>query len=262
MDYINKNRSFSSCMAEGYRLFQGNLKNVFLTTWKELCCSSILFAGLVTLCCYGQSVITAAFTALTFIALLVAFILFKASIFDMIDYHPYTWNIRRMAKLVIGVLFLVLCYWGIAKLIHLTKISASTISFIVGCIHFALTCIALPLLNMAFEFMIEEKPKLLDAYKNGLRHWGFLMLIAFLSGLICATLFLIVCAPLGSLLYCYFSNAIGMSGGEPNGLPSYFPFMVFFFSATTFYFIFYIQTWQTFAFAYAHGSITFKQEKE
>lgn len=259
MEQLNKNRSFSSCIREGYRLFQGNMRNIFVSTWKQLALTSVLFAALTWVAIYATE--TAWPTILLGMLFVEGMVLFKARVFDMIDYRPYLWNIRRM-ECVLGIaLLVVLLFVGAAAgLRHLPLAGAAAWGTMAGT-FIVLFVLTLPLLFVCFDLMMAERPKAWRAYKTGLRRWGFLFLSVLLSSLICVVVLGLLTAPLAMAVHSATANQAGMAAGDPSGVPAYFPYLLVGTAALTCYACLYVQTWQTFAMAFAYGSISFKKQE-
>lgn len=259
MEHINKNRSFSSCIREGYRLFQGNMRNIVVSSWKELTGASLLFAATLTSwLCFTTPMVTTALAVL-FVA---CFVLFKARIFDMLDYRSYWWNIRRMGIVIpVAVVAVALVAAPLAARGWL-PVSPLASWAIVGGVSFVIACLMLPLLHVCLDIMMNEKPSPAKAYKTGLRRWGFLFLTVLLSMLICAIIFAIVWSPLAISIHSALADKAGIALGDPSGLPTYFPYLLFGTAALTFFATLYIQTWQTFAMAFAYGSLSYKNEQQ
>lgn len=254
MEHINKNRSFSSCIREGYKLFRENMRNIFISTWKQLAVSSLCFAALVLTWVYtDQSLLMVLLAVLTVEGL----VLFKARVFDMIDYRPYLWNILRMEGVCVMALMAVLLLGLVA--IGCQSLQTAPLLFMILSLCL-LAVLLLPLFNVSLELMLEEKAHPWQAYKNGLRRWGFLFLAILLSAMVCGVIFAVVCTPLAIAVYSAVSNEAGIAAGDPSGLPGYFPYLLALTAFVSFYAMLYIQTWQTFAMAFAHGSISYKHE--
>lgn len=254
MEHINKNRSFSACIREGYKLFRENMRNILISTWKQLTLTGVFFASLMMALIYTDYIWLQGFLA---VLSLESLVLFKARVFDMIDYRPYLWNILRM-ELVCVLAVAVLAIFCLAA-----KVSSITpaFPFLIATVTLVLLFIvALPLLNVGLDLMMEEKTHPWKAYKTGFRRWGFLFLTVLLSAMICGVVFGIVTTPLAIAVFSATSNQAGIAAGDPSGLPSYFPTLLFLTAFLTAFATLYIQTWQTFAMAFVHGSISYKHE--
>lgn len=259
MEHINKNRSFSSCIREGYRLFRGNLRNIFVSSWKELTATSLLFAALMSAAVYFDSLIACIVLLLAFLE---CFVRFKACVFDMIDYRPYKWNVRRMRQVMVMALAVALL---LSVPILVTRVflePTATYRLVATAVCAVLACLLLPLLQVGLDIMMAEHPRPWKAFCAGLRRWGFLFLMVLLSGMICSVVLAIVGAPLAIALYSAVADQQGLQAGDPSGLPSWFAVLLFLTATLSFYATFYIQTWQTFSMAFAYGSISYKQEKQ
>lgn len=259
MEHINKNRSFSSCIREGYQLFRGNLRNIMVSAWKELLGTSLCFAALVTaLACQWSGLGIGALIVL----LLVCLIAFKARVFDMIDYRPYLWNMRRMA-VVLGVVAVAVLLLAAPPCLAVAAALTDGLTALITAIAWTLILIVgMPVFHVCLDIMMSEKPTPARAYKDGLRRWGFIFLTVLLSTLICAVVFSVVCAPFAIALHAALADHAGIASGDPSGLPTWFPALLFLTAAVTALATLYIQTWQTFAMAFAYGSISYKQTEQ
>lgn len=259
MELINKNRSVSSCIREGYRLFRGNLRNILVSSWKELTAASLLFATLVSVAVYMDSLVACAVLVLAFLE---CFVRFKACVFDMIDYRPYKWNVRRMRVVVVMALAAVVVLSSPAVVASVLGEPSSASRITVAAVSAVLLCLLLPLLQVGLDIIMAEHPRPWKAFLAGLRRWGFLFLMVLLSGLICSVVMVIVGAPLSIALYSAVADQQGLAAGDPTGLPSWFAALLYLTAAVSFFAAFYIQTWQTFAMAFAYGSISYKKEQQ
>lgn len=259
MELINKNRSFSSCIREGYHLFRGNMRNIFISTLKQLTAASLIFAVLVCVGIYADNDIA---SGLLFFLFLEALVFFKARIFDMIDYRPYGWNIRRMERVLVIAICTAMPFVAVLIAHNYSPLSQPITALCTIAALLVLAILALPMLHVGFNIMMTERPNAIRAYSKGLRRWGFIFLTMLLSTMICCVIFGIVCTPLAIAIYSTISNQAGMAAGDPSGLPSYFPVLLFVTSFITLYTTLFIQTWQTFAMAFAYGSISYKPENE
>lgn len=229
MEQIYKYRSFSASIASGYKLFRSNIKTILYRSWIE----AIAFGLLTGLTLMFSALHNQVAAIVSFILLIVASAFWNGRLFQLID------GGKAIDKL-----------WRAAR---------ATVVFIVFLI---LPLIGIPLLNVIMEIMLEEKPRLGRALKTGFRHWGYLFLTLLLSGLIMLLLSLILGIPLNICLYGLIKNKIGLEIGDPSGLPSSFPIILFFVGMFTGFIFLFVQLWQTYAFAFAHGSILIRDKRK
>lgn len=255
MEHINKHRSPSSCIREGYALFRGNMKNIFVTSRKELLAASLLISALVyVLVYYPSAPLIAVFAALSF----EGFVFFKARIFDMINYRPYKWNVLRMNIVMLLALAVCCLLVGTGFLLQVLETNGA----LLGAALLGILLVAIPMVAVTLQLMLAEKHRALHAYIEGCKHYGALVLTIGLSTLICCCILAVICTPMAIAIYAAISNQSGIAAGDPNGLPTYFPYLLFLISFLTIYATLYVQTWQTYAMAFLHGSITYKPEKQ
>lgn len=227
MEQIYKYRSFSASIASGYKLFRANLRTILYKSWIEAVSFALLF-GLTLVMAALE--LKAAFVCAA-LALLVSTVFWNGRLFQLIDGGTPKDKLWRAARaVVVGILFMLLPFIGI------------------------------PLLNVMMEIMLEEHPKVGKALKTGFKHWGYLFLTLLMSGLIMMALSLVLAIPLYICIYGIISNHLGMLAGDPSGLPASFPVILFFVGMLTAFIFLFAQLWQTYAFAYAHGAILYREE--
>lgn len=222
MEQIYKYRSFSASIASGYKLFRSNIRTILTKSWIEAIGVGVV-VGL-ALMFIALRLNVAFYCALA--ALVIALILWNARLFQLIDGGKWAEKFRRSIGAMVATLLFT-----------------------------ALPLVGIPLMNTAMETMLEEKPSLKGSLATGFRHWGYLLLTLLISGLIMFLLSLVICVPLYICLYALFANQIGIESGDPDGLPSSFPMILFFVGMLTSVIWIFVQLWQTYALAYAHGAI-------
>jgi len=102
--------------------------------------------------------------------------------------------------------------------------------------------------------MVGENPAKWNM-RNALRHSGFILSTAILSGIICVSVFALVCMPLIIVLSTIAMDNNGIASGDPSGLPGYFNILLFTVSSISAFVILHIQVWQTFVSCFVHGAI-------
>lgn len=222
MEQIYKYRSFSASIASGYKLFRANIRTILSKSWIEALASGlILGAGLVSMAyrCKIAVIICA-------IALVIAVIFWNGRLFQLIDGGKPKEKLWRATKAMI---------WSIPFCL--------------------LPLIGVPIINVVMEIMLEEKPKIGRALKTGFRHWGYLFSTLLMSCIIILLLSLVLCVPLYICFYGLIKNNYGIEYGDPSGLPSSFPYILLFVGTLTGFIFPFIQLWQTYALAFAHGAI-------
>lgn len=188
---LYKNRSVSSCMAEGYKLYLHNNKNLVLSTWKEALATALCFAVLVVLAAqYGSEgywIKVGAGIAAT----LVAYIFFKMKMYRSMEENPLRWK-------PVGVL----------------------------------------------------------------RRLGFYLSYKLLAAVIALPVVAVVCIPLSLTVYATVSNYLGLQSGDPDGVPAYFPYLLFVTAALTMLSLLYLLAWNVLVRCYIQGSIQSKNAKK
>lgn len=229
MDQIYKYRSFSASIASGYKLFRSNIRTILAKSWIEALVMGIVF-GLLLVATYLKSIVGIVVAGIAFI---VAFVFWVERLFVLID-GGKTWD----------------------------KLRRSAIMTVISVFFLALPLIGVPIVNVMMEVMLEEHPKPLRALATGFRHWGYLFLMLLMSGMIMALLSAVICIPLYICLYGLVGNYMGMMAGDPSGLPESFPVILFFVGTLTMFVMVFVQIWQTYALAYAHGAILTRDNRK
>lgn len=222
MEQIYKYRSFSASIASGYKLFRSNIRTILVRSWIEAIAFGAIF-GLVLVSFAFRSTIL---EIVSLLALVISTIFWNGRLFQLIDGGKPKEKLWRATKATL---------WSIP--------------------FWAIPLLGIPFINVIMETMLEEKPHVGKALKTGFRHWGYLFSILIMSCIIMLAISLVLCIPLYICIYGLISNNLGMGFGDPSGLPASFPFILFFVGALTGFIFLFVQLWQTYAFAYAHGAI-------
>ena len=222
MDQIYKYRSFSASLASGYKLFRANIRTILIGSWIEALVFGVILG--LTLVAFYFHYLPAEIAAIA--ALVVASIFWNGRLFQLIDGGKPKEKLWRATKAMM---------WAIP--------------------FFVVPLICIPCINVAMETMLEEQPRPVKALFTGFKHWGYLFSTLLMSCIIMVALSLVLCIPLYICVYGVISDHIGVSGGDPSGLPTLFPLILFFVGALTGFFFLFAQLWQTYALAYAHGAI-------
>lgn len=229
MEQIYKYRSFSASIASGYKLFRSNIRTILAKSWIEALAMGITF-GLLLVGCYKASALGICLAAVAFVVALVFWI-------------------ERLFVLIDG---------GTLK----DKLWRAAVTTVVGVLFLTLPLIGAPLINVMMEIMLEEHPKPLKALATGFKHWGYLFLMLLMSGMIMAILIAVICIPLNISIYGLIVDHIGTVAGDPSGLPSTFPIILFFVGTLTMFVMVFVQIWQTYAIAYSHGAILTRDNRK
>lgn len=229
MEQIYKYRSFSASIASGYKLFRSNIRTILFRSWIEAVAFGLISGlALAFFALHMQSWLIGSLTAL-----LIASVFWNGRVFQLIDGGKAADKLRRAAiATIIGIFFVVLPLIGV------------------------------PLINVMMEVMLEEHPKAAKALKTGFKHWGYLFLTLLMSSLIMALLSLVLGIPLYICLYGLVKNDLGIAVGDPTGLPESFPIIIFFVGTLTAFIFLFVQLWQTYALAYAHGAILTREQSK
>jgi len=131
----------------------------------------------------------------------------------------------------------------------------------------ALVCfvLILPIYNVYMSYIIDHSKGLLKTlttqYGKSLRHWGMLFAIFIVTAIILAMIMVVLALPLMILMYADNINTLGMSQGDPSGLPATFSLLMVITMFVVTMASYYIYMIVYAVMYYAYGSIE-TQEKE
>lgn len=281
---VYKIRSVSACLKAAAVLLRTNLKTVVKKLWLPALAIAIVKALIVTGSMHiteasvlhqPVSILASTATGLLTLLLLAAECWFFAWLFDSLNEHGKKWNTMRSAKIMVVVILLNLlfaCFTGGLAIAFLhTKAAANmTIGqFYAGMfgggllLYLILLLALLPLVYFFTKYMMEKETSLRrglwSELKPGYKHYGFLLSALLLAGFITVIIAWVVKMPDSILGYSYLSSLIGMSKGDPSGLPSYFNIIVFASGVITDFILCFVAAWNLFVSFYVYGSI---EEKE
>lgn len=122
--------------------------------------------------------------------------------------------------------------------------------------------LALPLWYSSWKYLIEPDRKLPRVigrdYVTGLRHWGYLFIIALLTFIIVGVIDVVLYMPMAIAGQAMAFDNMGKTMGDASGLPSYFMVMVFFTALIIAFVSTYVLTWVGITFYYGYGNIEAK----
>ena len=270
-DILLKDRSSRACISTGYRLYMSNFKRIFRASWF----AALLFA--IVISASGTMMILrprlAPFSALL---LIIVEVLFTSYGFSALKQHQQTGTINwapRWFNLDVPIFVRTLKAWlnmiviyllvfvfmaGVATLSALYLSSYTAIGLI--CLIGLLAGIfLLPLAYTNTRYVLTDGvgywKDLRERYGMGLRRWGFIFLVFFVTALIISVFSLITSLPAVILTIANQTATIGYLTGDPLGMPSYIPWL----AAVVFLLIGFIQTYVMLSFLfpiyYMYGSI-------
>ena len=278
-DILQKDRSVRACISSGYRLYTSNFKRIFRYSWV----AAIVYAVITSIA--GTLMIT--HPELTFVSLPLFIIieaLFLSYGFAVLKQHQETgsivwaprWfsiNTHIFVRTIIAWLWtLVICIIlgcilavvGIAAAKYLSNYTAIACFVLFNVLIFVFF---LPLLYTNMRYVLTDGigywQNLHERYGIGMRRWGFIFLILFITALIGAVCAVITSFPAIILSIAGNEANMGYLTGDPYNMPSYIGWL----AAAVFLIIGFIQAYIVLSFLfplyYMYGAIdTHEKEKK
>ncbi|MDO4159723.1 MAG: hypothetical protein Q4D41_04635 [Prevotellaceae bacterium] len=272
-----KNRSYTACVSESFRIMSGNIKTIFFHTWLYALILSLaiaFYASFITQLTFkGYDMALSIGVLVSVIVMICAEVLYYARTMTLLNHQTFKKNNIRCAKIMclyIGFSILIGIIYSILAFILLGD--KPTISLddpmllVFPAISLVIMLVTLPYIYVFMKYLSEPETKLrklvLRAYKIGFRHWGFIFAALFLAGLCAAVCGTIVSIPLLIVLSANTISVIGVRYlADPIGLPSYFPVLQFFVYFLTSFVYMYINIFILFTCNLIYGSIEAKEKE-
>ena len=267
---FQKQRSAAGCIAEASRMLTDNYKSLFRKLWLPALVYSVFFALYMVVWLYNfpphyteQVTHTTIIGLFAVIVLMAATIYFQASILTVLNKSSLKNNLLRMLKITLLVLVIVNVIVGIIMLIEMALLHSFKAGAVFLLVNFVLLILIfilyVPLEYCIVKYLLQTTTKLFKHftknYRIGLRHMGFLVGCLLLVVLITMIVMSVVSLPAILIGVSKVISATGEAFGDPDGLPStfpYFAFLAFFFTGIVCS-VFYI--WGFLVAALAVGSI-------
>ena len=277
-DILLKDRSSRACISAGYRLYMSNFKRIFRASWL----AAIVFAALVSV--GGTMMILRPEWVL--IALPVTMLidaLFLSYGFSALKQHQQTgvigwaahWYsfdthifVRTLkAWLCMLVIYIGIgCLIGMAGIMFLRYLSLYTALGTIALIALLAFVLILPITYTNIRYILTDGTgywsNLFGHYGKGLRRWGFIFLVVFMTSLIGCVCYVFTSFPAIILSLAGNEANMGVMYGDPYNMPSYIGWL----SALVFLLIGFILAYIMLSFLfplyYMYGSIeAHEQEK-
>jgi hypothetical protein len=277
-DILLKDRSSRGCISAGYRLYMSNFKRIFHSSWL----AAIAFAVVTSI--GGTMMILRpqlALVILTVTSIIEA--LFITYGFTVLKQHQqagtigwpphwYSFDTQIFVRTLkawlcmIAIVFVVGVVIGFASVLAGKFLSTYTALGTTLLMVLVATVFALPLFYTYIRYILTDGTgfwrTIASHYGTGLRRWGFIFLVIFMTTLIGWVCYIITSLPAIILSMAGNEANMGLLAGDPNGLPSYIGWM----SAIVFLLIGFIQAYVLLSFLfplyYMYGAIeAHEQEK-
>ena len=285
---LYKSRSYSGCIKSAYILFSTNLTTIFKRTWLSILVYSIPLAIMIDLSLSSRALNEADLPIPTTTLVLMSgmciwslagCIWFIAVVNRILNTRTLKANLIRATVLILILLhvagFVKIILQLVNTLVVSTFLSAKVSS---GAATLTSTVIEI-LLDSAFfvallpctfsiiKYLIDPQSKISDifgkTYRHGWRHWGFLFITLFTTGIIFCLIATVLFAPFGIIVEAQISDLLGTLNGDPSGIPSNFYILLYGTTLLTSFIFAYLVIWSSFVFYYAYGSIeTTERERE
>ena len=277
-DILLKDRSSRACISTGYRLYMSNFKRIFRASW----IAAIVFAALVSV--GGTMMILRPQLALIVLPVTVIIdALFVSYGFSVLKQHQETgaigWTTHWYsfdAHIFVHTLKAWLCMLvisiiggsliGFASIMLIGYLSLYTAIGTIALISLLAFVFILPMTYTNIRYVLTDGTgywsNLFSHYGKGMRRWGFIFLVVFMTTLIGWVCYTITSLPAIILSLAGNEANMGFMNGDPYNMPSYIGWM----SALVFLLIGFIQAYIMLSFLfplyYMYGAIeAHEQEK-
>ena len=276
-DILLKDRSSRACISAGYRLYLSNFKRIFRASWL----AALLFA-IVTSAGGTLMILRPQWTLIALPLTIILDALFAAYGFSVLKQHQETgaigWTVHWysldthifvqtlkawLCMLIISVVLI--CAVGAVSVLAVNYLSTYTALGTLAVIALLVFFLMLPFTYTNIRYILKDGTNywsnLFGYYGRGMRRWGFIFLVVFMTTLIGWVCSLFTSLPAIILSLAGHEANIGFLYGDPYNLPSYIGWL----SALVFLLIGFIQAYIMlsflFPFYYMYGSIE-AHEKE
>lgn len=282
-----KSRSIYGCVKAAFNLMNLNILKIVKKTWMPaialaiiftlyiLSFKNVMFANL-----SGQKL--SYWILLAFLILLICETLasswLMSGTFTLLNANSFKNNLKRTLAVTVTTLIIGLVIFTISFLLGGTAIAifvskhilspekAIMTSLIIEFVVFILGCIVtLPFVYSTTKYIMEKDAKFINIfgkdYYTGIKHLGYILVGQIITVLFYILIMLVVSLPLIIIFQSYLANQIGITNGDPDGVPSYFTvFLTAVSLLTTFLYTYIFVYFYIFSY-YIYGAIT-QQEKE
>lgn len=282
-----KSRSIYGCVKAAFNLMNLNILKIVKKTWMPaialaiiftlyiLSFKNVMFANL-----SGQKL--SYWILLTFLILLICETLasswLMSGTFTLLNANSFKNNLKRTLAVTVTTLIIGLVIFTISFLLGGTAIAifvskhilspekAIMTSLIIEFVVFILGCIVtLPFVYSTTKYVMEKDAKFINIfgkdYYTGIKHLGYILVGQIITVLFYILIMLVVSLPLIIIFQSYLANQIGITNGDPDGVPSYFTVLLTAVSLLTTFLYTYIFVYFYIFSYYIYGAIT-QQEKE
>ena len=277
-DILLKDRSSRACISAGYRLYLSNFKRIFRASWL----AALIFA-IVSGICGTLLILRPQFTLITLPIAILINTLFVTYGFAALKQHQETGFIQRtvhwysldthifvrtlkawLCSLVISLV--ISCALTAVGFLLLNNISMYTAIGAIAVITLLVFALLLPLTYTNMRYVLNDGTNywsnLFGKFGTGIRRWGFIFLVVFMTALIGWVCSLFTSLPALILSLAGNEANFGVLHGDPYNMPSYIGWL----SALVFLLIGFIQAYVMlsclFPIYYMYGAIEVHEQEK
>lgn len=274
---LQKDRSGRACISAGYRLYMSNFKRIFRYSWMAALVFAIVTSISGTMLILHPRLTLCSILMMIFVEALFASygfaVLKQHQQTGVINYSPKWFNLDvhifvRTLKAWLNLLVIYIVVTGLVA--GITILSASYLPLytaigLTGLVGLLAFIFLLPLAYTNTRYVLTDGisywQNLSERYGIGLRRWGFIFLVVFVTILFMSVISLLTSLPALILSIANQTATMGYITGDPLGMPSYIGWL----AAVVFLLIGFIQAYVMLSFLfpiyYMYGAID-AHEKE
>lgn len=260
-------------MKSAFDLYATNLKKIIVRTWLPALLTSLCVAVCVMASQLSNVILSTLISTLFALLAYASFAWFSCIIVSLLNGKCFRSNLPHVVGLALLLLavdivlvLLTQLLGAIPFFVKGVKGINENIIMLSGCIIVASALVfmllALPMWYSSWKYLIEPDRKLPRVigrdYVTGLRHWGYLFIIALLTFIIVGVIDVVLYMPMAIAGQAMAFDNMGKTMGDASGLPSYFMVMVFFTALIIAFVSAYVLTWVGITFYYGYGNIEAK----
>ncbi len=276
---FTKRRNYAECLGTAFNVLCTNFATIFKRTWL-FCTIQSLFLGLTAFCLSlwaHAATLPVSATVCLCVMMLFAFCTFVsnsrtcAGFLHLINGERTKHLTVKHLKVAILVLVLFVIVFlvvstvnayifssFVARHVSENKFVAALMASTVGISLIAIFAV-LPLLYSATKYLVTNDMKFVHIfkrdYRNGLRHVGYIFIVALLSMLFISVGLVFMISPTLIVVYANQLDCIGIANGDPTGLPDYFKYLIFLTCTLGSFIVRYFGFWTGLVACYAYGHI-------
>ncbi len=282
----NKERSTISCIRAAFDYYTKNATKIFRKTWISAIIVALLAnipTGLLsspelTMASPQKLIALVGIASVSYILSILVYILFRAKIYGILNGQPTKKNfVRNMYVIVLSIALLgicILCCTGFSNACttlahgqlegHLS--APIIIKCLTGIVFTILFAAIIPFSFANTQYLVEPTSTFSgifrNAYKIGWKNWGYLFSILFVFTILTGIAYCITFSPAIVLFLASDVNLYGITLGDSNGLPTYFPALSFLLTTLSTLIFIYIDAWLILVFYYTCGNIVTIQKRK